>query len=116
MNFQRVYVEDLGEELLMDRNGNLYDFSGNIIGQAGSSEDGNFEEDCDDNTGAEGPEGPEGSEGPEGPEGAKGPEGAENKYFEDPDVPAKRRAPALGPLPPLAGIAPGARGKPAHRP
>ena len=34
--FQRVFVEDLGQELLMDRAGNLYDMEGNLIGQADS--------------------------------------------------------------------------------
>ena len=33
-NLQRVYVEDLGQEVLMDPAGNLYDMNGNLIGQA----------------------------------------------------------------------------------
>eukprot|EP01022_Parablepharisma_sp_SALTPOND_P013586 TRINITY_DN1825_c0_g1_i1.p1 TRINITY_DN1825_c0_g1~~TRINITY_DN1825_c0_g1_i1.p1 ORF type:complete len:711 (-),score=107.76 TRINITY_DN1825_c0_g1_i1:89-2221(-) len=37
--FQRVFVEDLGEELLMDPNGNLYDLNGNLIGQAASDDE-----------------------------------------------------------------------------
>lgn len=32
-NFQRVYVEDLGKEMFMDENGNLYDLDGNFVGQ-----------------------------------------------------------------------------------
>eukprot|EP01022_Parablepharisma_sp_SALTPOND_P032026 TRINITY_DN824_c0_g1_i1.p2 TRINITY_DN824_c0_g1~~TRINITY_DN824_c0_g1_i1.p2 ORF type:complete len:400 (-),score=77.52 TRINITY_DN824_c0_g1_i1:68-1267(-) len=43
--FQRVFVEDLGEELLMDPAGNLYDMDGNLIGQAASdNEDGDNED------------------------------------------------------------------------
>ncbi len=38
--FQRVFVEDLGEELLMDPAGNLYDMDGNLIGQAASDNEG----------------------------------------------------------------------------
>ncbi len=38
-SFQRVYVEDLGQDLLMDPNGNLYDLNGNIIGQAASDDE-----------------------------------------------------------------------------
>ncbi len=37
--FQRVFVEDLGQELLMDPEGNLYDMNGNVIGQAESEEE-----------------------------------------------------------------------------
>ena len=37
--FQRVFVEDLGEELLMDPEGNLYDMNGNLIGQAASDDE-----------------------------------------------------------------------------
>ncbi len=37
--FQKVFVEDLGQELLMDPNGNLYDLQGNIIGQAAGEDD-----------------------------------------------------------------------------
>ena len=44
--FQRVFVEDLGEELLMDKDGNLYDLDGNVIGQAAS--DGEDEEEQED--------------------------------------------------------------------
>ena len=37
--FQRVFVEDLGEEVMMDQKGNLYDFNGNLIGQAASDDE-----------------------------------------------------------------------------
>ena len=33
-DFQRVYVEDLGKEMFMDTNGNLYDMDNNFVGQA----------------------------------------------------------------------------------
>ena len=46
--FQRVYVEDLGEELLMDPQGNLYDLNGNIIGQAASDDEGEESADAED--------------------------------------------------------------------
>lgn len=46
--FQRVYVEDLGQELLMDPKGNLYDLEGNLIGQA-ASDDEEQENPADDN-------------------------------------------------------------------
>eukprot|EP00826_Nyctotherus_ovalis_P032908 TRINITY_DN2651_c0_g1_i11.p1 TRINITY_DN2651_c0_g1~~TRINITY_DN2651_c0_g1_i11.p1 ORF type:complete len:233 (-),score=82.54 TRINITY_DN2651_c0_g1_i11:118-816(-) len=37
--YQRVFVEDLGEEVLMDPKGNLYDFNGNLLGQAASDDE-----------------------------------------------------------------------------
>ena len=43
--FQKVFVEDLGRELLMDPNGNLYDEDGQLIGQADSDE---FDDQNDD--------------------------------------------------------------------
>ncbi len=58
---QRVFVEDLGEELLMDEQGNLYDEKGNLIGQAESDDD-----------------------DPVDPEPKTGePVGEDDKYFED---------------------------------
>eukprot|EP00826_Nyctotherus_ovalis_P045631 TRINITY_DN5071_c0_g2_i5.p1 TRINITY_DN5071_c0_g2~~TRINITY_DN5071_c0_g2_i5.p1 ORF type:complete len:275 (+),score=89.27 TRINITY_DN5071_c0_g2_i5:121-825(+) len=36
--FQRVFVEDLNQEVLMDAEGNLYDDEGNVIGQAAVEE------------------------------------------------------------------------------
>ena len=44
-NLQRVYVEDLGQEVLMDPAGNLYDMDGNLIGQADGDGDGDEDED-----------------------------------------------------------------------
>jgi len=41
--FQKVFVEDLGQELLMDPAGNLYDMEGNLIGQAASDGEGEEE-------------------------------------------------------------------------
>ena len=39
--FQRVFVEELNQELLMDPNGNLFDMDGNFLGQAaGDGEEG----------------------------------------------------------------------------
>ncbi len=38
--FRQVYVEDLKRELLMDPQGNLFDFDGNLIGQAEGGESG----------------------------------------------------------------------------
>eukprot|EP01022_Parablepharisma_sp_SALTPOND_P019307 TRINITY_DN3274_c0_g1_i1.p4 TRINITY_DN3274_c0_g1~~TRINITY_DN3274_c0_g1_i1.p4 ORF type:complete len:237 (-),score=25.21 TRINITY_DN3274_c0_g1_i1:1848-2471(-) len=40
-NFQVVFVEELDREVLMDRQGNLFDFDGKLIGQAASDD-----EDC----------------------------------------------------------------------
>jgi len=34
MQFQKVFVEELGKELLMDEQGNLFDLEGNFIGRA----------------------------------------------------------------------------------
>ena len=52
-HLQPVYVEDLGQELLMDELGNLYDLEGNFIGQADGDMDEDEEEmednDLDDN-------------------------------------------------------------------
>jgi hypothetical protein len=36
---QRVFVEELGREVLMDKEGNLFDMDGNFIGKAGGEED-----------------------------------------------------------------------------
>jgi len=42
--FQRVFVEDLNRELLMDDQGNLYDEEGNILGQAASEDEIGFDD------------------------------------------------------------------------
>ena len=39
MELQRVFVEELGREVLMDKEGNLFDMDGNFIGKAGEEED-----------------------------------------------------------------------------
>jgi hypothetical protein len=36
---QKVFVEELGKELLMDREGNLFDLEGNFIGKANNDDD-----------------------------------------------------------------------------
>ena len=36
---QRVFVEELGKELLMDDNGNLFDMEGNFVGNAGNEDE-----------------------------------------------------------------------------
>ena len=58
--FQRVFVEDLGQEVLMDAQGNLYDEDGNIIGQAASDDEGEAE---------------------------NNPHGEDDQYFDDVDLP-----------------------------
>ena len=53
-NFQRVFLEDLGKEVMMDEKGNLFDFDGNLLGQAESDDeelkngDDNYFEDDED--------------------------------------------------------------------
>jgi len=68
--FQRVFVEDLGEELLMDPNGNLYDMNGNLIGQA----------DCDEEDDANVPP-PKSCA--QALKGSKNTDDDDNKYFEN---------------------------------
>jgi hypothetical protein len=46
MQFQKVFVEELGKELLMDEQGNLFDLDGNFIGRA-SNDDNDAEEAID---------------------------------------------------------------------
>ena len=36
---QKVFVEELGKELLMDKEGNLFDLEGNFIGKANNDDD-----------------------------------------------------------------------------
>ena len=48
VEFQRVYVEELGQEVLMDPQGNLFDMEGNFIGQADGDEDEEEENGFDD--------------------------------------------------------------------
>ena len=39
MQFQKVFVEELGKELLMDEQGNLFDLEGNFIGRAANDDE-----------------------------------------------------------------------------
>ena len=53
LKFQRVFVEELGQEVLMDPQGNLFDLNGNFIGQADNQEE--IDDDSEDDVYFDGP-------------------------------------------------------------